>query len=380
LFSNEKERQLVFFVLIFKKNFTVSHVPQRKEKDCLNCGTIVQGRYCHVCGQENVVPKETFWHMVTHFFYDITHFDSNFFETVKDLILHPGFLSKEYMLGRRAKYLHPVRMYVFTSAVFFLMFFSFSKGKESIGGNINKPLDGKQRIEYRVRLENQLKDDPGNKKLLSTLALVKDTTRPLTVGDIIGEQEGGLKISFSDNKYQSEKEYDSAQKALPPEQRDGWFKKRLVRKEIDINQKYRENPKEAITKLGESLLHRLPYMLLVSLPLFALILKLVYMRRKQFYFADHGVFTIHVYVFSFLVLMAVFGLDKLDDWFNWDFVGWGIAALFIWQIIYLYKAMRNFYGQRRAKTFFKFLIVALGSFIMLLVLFALFMFFSAYTL
>ena len=121
-------------------------------------------------------------------------------------------------------------------------------------------------------------------------------------------------------------------------------------------------------------------MLLVSLPLFALILKLVYVRRKQFYFADHGVFTIHVYVFSFLVLMAVFGLDKLDDRFNWDFIGWPIAALIIWQIFYLYKAMRNFYGQRRAKTFFKFLIVALGSLIMMIVLFALFMFFSAYTL
>ncbi len=101
----------------------MSHVPQRNEKDCLNCGTIVQGRYCHVCGQENVVPKETFWHMVTHFFYDITHFDCSFFTTVKDLIFRPGFLSNEYIAGRRVKYLHPIRMYVFTSAIFFLSFY-----------------------------------------------------------------------------------------------------------------------------------------------------------------------------------------------------------------------------------------------------------------
>jgi hypothetical protein len=82
------------------------------------------GRYCQACGQENTEPKETFWHMFTHFFYDITHFDGSFFVTLKDLLFKPGFLSREYMLGRRKKYLHPVRMYVFTSAVFFLVFFS----------------------------------------------------------------------------------------------------------------------------------------------------------------------------------------------------------------------------------------------------------------
>ncbi len=87
---------------------------------------------------------------------------------------------------------------------------------------------------------------------------------------------------------------------LPPAKKDGWFKRRLTHKEIDFKEKYNENPNELMEKLGESILHRLPYMLLFSLPLFALILKLVYIRRKQFYYADHGVFTIHLYVFSFL--------------------------------------------------------------------------------
>jgi len=103
----------------------VSHSAERKEKDCLNCGTIVHGRYCHICGQENRDPKESFWHILTHFFSDITHFDGKFFTTVKDLAFKPGFLSKEYIKGRRASYLDPIRMYVFTSAIFFLVFFAF---------------------------------------------------------------------------------------------------------------------------------------------------------------------------------------------------------------------------------------------------------------
>ncbi|MES1197973.1 MAG: DUF3667 domain-containing protein [Chitinophagaceae bacterium] len=358
----------------------MSHVPQRKEKDCLNCGAIVQGRYCHVCGQENVVPKETFWHMFTHFFYDITHFDSKFFESVKDLVFRPGFLSKEYMLGKRASYLHPVRMYVFTSAMFFLIFFSFFSPKESGISNNNIPVSAETRAAYIETLENRIKSDKKNAKLLSALAWAKDTSRPLTGKDILVREGNGLSVSFNETDYKSVEEYDSLQKALPAKQRDGWFKSRLIRKQTEINIKYRENPEEAAQKLIESILHRLPYMLFVSLPLFALILKLVYVRRKQFYFADHGVLTIHLYIFSFLLLLMVFLFNWLNEITGWSLFTFLNVLLFILLFFYLYKAMRNFYGQRRGKTFLKFLFVSFWSFIMMLLLFVLFMFFSAFTL
>ena len=101
----------------------MSHIQQRKEKDCLNCGTNVIGKYCHNCGQENIEPKESAWQLISHFINDVTHFDGKFFSTLKDLLFKPGFLSTEYMKGRRASYLNPVRMYLFTSFIFFLIFF-----------------------------------------------------------------------------------------------------------------------------------------------------------------------------------------------------------------------------------------------------------------
>ena len=61
----------------------MSHFKERTEKHCLNCGTSVHGRYCHSCGQENIEPKETIVHLVSHFFKDITHFDGKFFSTLK---------------------------------------------------------------------------------------------------------------------------------------------------------------------------------------------------------------------------------------------------------------------------------------------------------
>jgi len=359
----------------------VTHIPQRKEKDCLNCGTVVQGKYCQNCGQENVVPKETFWHMVTHFFYDITHFDSNFFHTIHHLILKPGFLSIEYMAGRRASYLHPIKMYVFTSAIFFLLFFSFfsSNAFKSTGDD---PLRKEKRKELIESREKKLEEEPGKTELLQQLELLKDTTKSVTMNDVERLSTDNI-ITLSGKSYRSIAEYDSLEKALPASERDGWLKHRVIKKVIGVNNKYRGNSQEALDKLGESILHKLPYMLFVSLPLFALILRLVYIRRrwrKQFYFADHGVFAIHLYVFSFILLLLVFTLNSLQEATHWEFIGWLIFILFMFLFFYLYKAMRNFYGQLRWKTFFKFLLVAFGSFIMMVVLFLFFTIFSAATL
>lgn len=103
----------------------MSHLKERKDKDCLNCGAQVQGRYCHICGQENTEPHESFWALIQHFIFDLFHFDGKFFESVKYLLFRPGFLTKEYMRGRRLAYLNPIRMYIFTSAIFFLLIFNF---------------------------------------------------------------------------------------------------------------------------------------------------------------------------------------------------------------------------------------------------------------
>jgi hypothetical protein len=368
----------------------LSHIPQRQEKDCLNCGTIVQGRYCHKCGQENVVPKESFWHMVTHFVYDITHFDSNFFTTLKDLIFKPGFLSREYMSGKRASYLHPIKMYVFTSAIFFLLFFSVFTNKDSMV-KMESPddLSGARRLEVLADIEDEirkdsvkLKADSSWEKKLAKLEQMKDTTRVMTWDDFydLGHDMITINFSGSHDRYKTVEEYDSIQKTLPKAERDGWFRTRLIRKELNINNKYRSNPKAAWEKLSQSVLHNLPYMLFVSLPLFALILKLLYIRRKQFYYADHGVFTIHLYIFSFILLLIVFSMSELRDVTGWNFMGWVIGILILGLFFYLYRAMKFFYGQRWHKTLIKFLLTTVFSLLMMVILLAIFFFFSAYAL
>lgn len=378
---------MYFFVLIFKQNFTLSHVPQRKEKDCLNCGTIVQGKYCHACGQENVVPKESFWHMVTHFLYDITHFDGKFFTTLKDLLFKPGFLSKEYMAGRRATYLHPVKMYVFTSAIFFLLFFSFFSPNANFKISDPAQMTGEERLEELDRIEKKLKKNKEGeadsiiRRKLDKLAAMRDTTKPVTRSDYeqLDSTKFEMNISGTSHQYKTVAEYDSIQKTLPSAERDGWWMNRLIRKEININNKYRYDPQAGMQKLVDSVMHRLPYMLFISLPLFALILKLLYVRRKNFYYADHGVFTIHLYIFTFILLLVVFAIGRYGA-AVWGPFGVLVVLLVLWLFVYLYKAMRRFYGQSRWKTIIKFLFTTALTLLMMATLLGIFFFFSAYEL
>src|ERR1700744_2185987 len=125
----------------------------RHENDCLNCGTILEGHYCHNCGQENLQIKEGFGHMMNHAISDYFHFDHQFFHTLKPLLFKPGFLTNEYMAGRRAQYLHPVKMYIFISLVYFLLL--FKSGHEPVHINRTHTTGDSAKIELITQNHNR---------------------------------------------------------------------------------------------------------------------------------------------------------------------------------------------------------------------------------
>jgi hypothetical protein len=370
----------------------------------------VIGRYCHVCGQENLEPKETVWHLVQHFFNDITHFDGKFFESVKYLMRKPGFLSREYMAGRRASYLNPIRLYVFTSAIFFILLFSLKKPEEMIRTSekkeaakglvqlkerqvkltkeIAEETDAEDRDDLRASLRNtdievamirNLYGDSTKKTFSNTelgdllmaaytdsLAqkgvsaadrqrigkVLKKINNPTSGSDLFGLHQGD---------YKSVEEYDSTERALSPELRDGWLKRTIMHRMILLDEAYREDPRRFKEHLMENVFHSFPKILFVSLPIFAMLLNIMYFRHKQYYYVDHGIFTIHVYCATFLLLLISMLLGKLEDvydagWFH-AIVNILIFLIVMYMLIYLYKAMRGFYKQRRAKTFVKYFIV-----------------------
>jgi len=352
----------------------LSHLPQRKEKNCLNCGTEVIGRYCHVCGQENLEPKESVWHLITHFFYDFTHFDGKFFSTVKYLIIKPGFVSSEYMKGRRTSYLHPVRMYIFTSAFFFIIFFwMFHIGK--INWNNAVKLDGKDTASWIKAQELALKyadTHQDSMDILRGIEKVKEGTKTDTV-KVVGDN---VRFTIDTVSYKSIAEYDSAQNSLPKNKRDDWLKRMIRKQEIRIVEDYKGDRDRFWQDVLNNFLHQFPKVFFISLPIFALLLKLLYVRRRQFYYADHAIFATHLYIFTFIFLLFWFGLLKMNELF--PSVAWAIVQTLLWigGLIYVYKAMRNFYKQGRAKTIVKYLLLNFATFITIIILFAIFFSYS----
>lgn len=350
----------------------MSHVEERKEKDCLNCGAIVQGRFCHVCGQENIVPHETFWHMVKHFFYDITHFDSKFFDSLKYLVLRPGFLSKEYIAGKRNTYLNPIKMYVFTSAVFFLIFFSVF----SMEDNYTTIDENGNDITKQAR---NAKDSAELKAAMDSLAVLEDyvpfVDDTLTKKKNKNKNNRNVNFSFGNTQqeYSTVEKYDSAQAAMPDSLKDSWAIKLLNRKAISLNQKYDGEGDKIGVLILNKFMHSFPYILFVSLPMYALFLKLIYIRNKKKFFADHGIFLVHLYIFTFILLLIFIGLGELGDLKGFSWLSWIQVLLILYGIWYAFKAMRNFYGQGFGKTFVKFILFNILCVVSINVLFAIFL-------
>ncbi|MBL0355650.1 MAG: DUF3667 domain-containing protein [Chitinophagaceae bacterium] len=343
----------------------------------MNCNAQVMGTYCHICGQENIEPKESAWHLVTHFFQDITHFDGKFFSTLGLLIRRPGFLSAEYARGRRASYLNPIRMYIFTSAFFFLVFFSFFKvGKESIteSSTINdktlKQVEAMDSATFANFTRNINKGD-GKPDIPMTKVGFRNYYDSV-IGKIIIDD--GVNLKLTPRQYRSKAEYDSLLNSGV--KKHNWLEKKLTYKQIELDEKYKGNGKEIFKTLGEVFFHKVPQLLFVSLPLLALLLKLLYIRRKEFYYVSHSIFSIHLYIFIFIAMLVSLGLGKLNQEVNWGLITAvrGILSLAIF--FYVYKAMRNFYHQRRAKTILKFLILHILFLITMGILFMVFFFFS----
>ena len=93
----------------------------REDKRCQNCGHFVVDRFCPKCGQENTETRQSFYYLFVHFFEDFVHYDNKFWKTIIYLLFRPARLTKEYLSGKREKFVPPVRLYIFISfAVFFI--------------------------------------------------------------------------------------------------------------------------------------------------------------------------------------------------------------------------------------------------------------------
>ena len=91
----------------------------------------------------------------------------------------------------------------------------------------------------------------------------------------------------------------------------------------------------------------------ITLPLTALMLQLLYARLKQFFFVNHIIFVINVYIAIYLLLLIQIGFIFLFNKTHFGLFSFLTSFIDIGAVFYTYKSMRNFYLQSRLKTLFK---------------------------
>lgn len=335
-----------------------SGTSKQNNEHCLNCGTKLLDTFCHHCGQKDIPKRQTLGELWTNFISSFWSYEGKFFLTTKFLIAKPGFLPLEYNAGRRESYYHPARMYVFISFVFFLLFSTVTSLEESDKDVPKKTVEldtddlkelrkDHPKLNIDSLLRGALKDPKDSSTLLVSKALI----------DSIGKLDkkpktNGVSFNLTDSNYETIEQYDSAQLTLPEAKRDNWITRRFWVRNFELKDRYKD--KDFGKEFGKAFLDNFSKVLFFLLPVFALLFKLLYVRKDYFY-SEHLVFSIYYYNFFYLAG----SLQIIVNYFEGvAFMEWISTIIGFWIFFYLLFAMKRTYNQSWKKTILKFLLLS----------------------
>ncbi|MEO0895196.1 MAG: DUF3667 domain-containing protein [Bacteroidota bacterium] len=289
---------------------------------CPNCQTPFgeADNYCGNCGQKNVTHKTPFRIFVLEMLSSIFNVEAKYIYTVRDLFI-PGLLTSEYNKLRRARYSHPLRFYFFISVIFFLALGYVSKK------NI-------QALDYEI------------KQTVSPETFMSDKREgSITIGK-------GLTFDWEDDS--SRQEFINLA-TLQPYTVDN-IDTFLTARGIEFNWIQLQSTHFMVSimsgradyvSLYNKVLQNASRSLFFLMPFFALILKILYVRR-HYYYSEHFIFALNFHSFLFLFLMLVFGIKI----YLFDHDSLYFFPLFL--LPYLFVSMKRVYQQSWGKTFVKF--------------------------
>ena len=178
------------------------HKKRRKVEICHNCHTILSldNNFCPHCGQENHDLKVPIGHLAFEVFEGFTHFDTKFYNTMQAIFLSPGKITKDFLEGRRGRYVPPVRLYFLIAFVFFLglgsaMDLALKNGNELLSSFISSGLVKIDTNDKTVKPKEELKKalEKAKQELVS-IQKSGDTTGLFNAKEAISQANLGLKL------------------------------------------------------------------------------------------------------------------------------------------------------------------------------------------
>jgi hypothetical protein len=261
---------------------------------CASCHAPLGGPFCAACGQPRETGHRSVARLLKGLIEDIASFDSRILRTARALMLQPGELTRAFYEGRTQPYVPPVRLYLFVSLLFFLIL--------SVTGLAPMQFVADAAGEPTVIFFSRLQTPPAGVAPLKGLGQeLQSEGVDVGAGSVAGQ---GLS---------------------------------------DITKKLFANP----ATLNATMTEWIPRVLFLLLPLFALLLQLVYWgQRKTFYFVDHLVFSLNFHSFGFvLLLLGALAVQVLP----------AIPVLVIGALaLHMFLAMRRVYRQSWLATGVKF--------------------------
>jgi len=280
---------------------------------CADCGAEVTGNFCSNCGQAAHVHR-TLLHLGEELLHGVMHFDGRFWRTLPLLIINPGRLTREWVQGKRTRYVSPLAMFLFT---LFVMFFALSfmphpeTHSTSLADQISEQREDVAKAERAVVEAQKAVDaaaagmepadgsppafDSGAKAGVAAGALAaaegKVTAEKARLAQLQQELVQGRKDGLAPGSWQAQ--VADAAKDVSEDGKNNGLTKTVAKK--------LKNPDLALYKLQQTM-YKFAFLLVpLSIPFVAL----MFLWKRGFTLYDHGVFVLYSLTFMSLLLMAV---------------------------------------------------------------------------
>ena len=298
---------------------------------CPNCGLPRNGAFCSHCGQSDRVYARglgpVLWELVREAF----EVDSRLLRTVGLLFLKPGALAAEFSRNRRARYMTPVRVYLFASVLLGIMLSLTTLWSLEVPAEYQEELD---EVVAQIPLDSLPRPDEGE---IAAFKALLESEQAGKLDDILARPEGsftaliaGILVSGADDSIPVPGNEGAGSQGL--------LGRMFTHSFVDLL----HDP----AAFSSRFLGNVPVAMFLLLPFYALLLAGCY-RRKRRFFVEHLVFGMHVQAFTFVVLGALLLLPAT----GWT--GWLRLALALWAIVYALVAMKRYYGGGWRATLFK---------------------------
>lgn len=319
---------------------------RKKTEKCLNCGYDFQeevNNFCPSCGQENDDKLKSIRELLKEFFLNLVTYDTKMYRSLFPFIFRPGKLTNAYNCGQRMKYILPMRLYLVTSVIYFFVF-SMVVISQNEKGLVDFEFSDKDKKEKPKKPEASIKNDSlPNKFKSQPVAAKNDNTKAknkkqkLKVQNTVFGINSHIIVDLAKrNKGISE---DAILDSIRIER--NFLNRLAVRQTIRLNN-------ASLTEIIKFFWDKVPLTMFFLIPIFALVLKILYIRRKK-YFLEHFIFVLHTHSFYFflltLVTLGTFMLNYTDNNL--------IPGTFLILGSYTYASFYNVYKQNFFKTLVK---------------------------